>query len=246
MRDVVLRDAAQEDCAALAAVLQRAHAPGSALWREWSDPEKLKILLFAVASPKGRATRFRLRVAQVGEEVAGAMMSRWAYDRLGPTEAIFGDIGLIDTLAVLPAFRRHGVGRALVKDAEAELRRAGVRVAYAESTPGAVPFYEALRYRAEPEEVRAITFFPRQGPKLYTHCIGDLSEARLVWKSLTGGMVRSSVYEHPDGKGPGVALTGLIPGDARRTVPWPEAGVLGGATAAERGEGHQRGRAGTG
>ncbi len=61
------------------------------------------------------------------------------------------DEGEILTLAVAPAFRRQGVGRALVEAAAAEASRRGARAMFlevAEDNPAAIALYEAAEFQA--------------------------------------------------------------------------------------------------
>lgn len=205
--------------AALARIMCLAHVFGSETRRQFSSPDNLRMLLFARGTPRGRGMSLKFRVAEVDGTVSGGHLSRLAYDRLGGTATVFSDVGMIDTMAVASSARRRGIGRALVKDAEKGLRAGGARTVYAESTPAAVPFYRACGYRVEGEETRAITFFPRQGKRLYTHARDTEPATRLVWKSLTGARWSSTRYARPDGTG--VAVRGVIPGDGRRALPWP-------------------------
>ena len=61
------------------------------------------------------------------------------------------DEGEILTLAVAPAFRRMGVGRALVESAAAEAARRGARTLFlevAEDNPAAIALYDSAGFQA--------------------------------------------------------------------------------------------------
>jgi GNAT superfamily N-acetyltransferase len=222
MTDLVVRDAQGDDAEALARILCLAHPFGSEYYRQWSSPTRLRQILAARQTTNARGIVLTIRVAEQDGAVVGALLSRLAYDRRGSTDTVFTDIGLVDALAVVSSARRSGAGRALVKDAEKHFRAHGVRVSYAEATAPSVPFYEACGYRVERPETGALTFFPRQGPRLYTHT-RDAKQpyGRLVWKSLTGSRATAEPYAHPGDAGQGTAVRGVIPGDVRRTLPWP-------------------------
>lgn len=59
---------------------------------------------------------------------------------------VFGETGLLRSVAVAPARRGVGLGRALVAEAEEEARREGVRMLYL-LTETAEDFFAALGYR---------------------------------------------------------------------------------------------------
>jgi ribosomal protein S18 acetylase RimI-like enzyme len=113
----------------------------AALWREtfpderpWSAPD-------AIIARK-RARRDGLFwVATRGGHVAGAVMAGWD-----------GHRGWIYHLAVDPAERRRGIGRALLAAAERELRRRGcpkINLQVLGSNRDVVAFYERLGWQIE-------------------------------------------------------------------------------------------------
>src|SRR5262249_54962469 len=84
------------------------------------------------------------RIAWAGDEVAGVCLNRPAH---GEDETV----GWVGTLAVRRAFRRRGLGEALLRDsfrifAERGKRSAGLGVD-AENTTGAVALYERVGMR---------------------------------------------------------------------------------------------------
>lgn len=81
-------------------------------------------------------------VASLDDAVVGTVMA--GYD---------GHRGWIYSLAVDPAHRRHGIGRALVQAAEAALAQRGclkVNLQVVVGNDEAIPFYSALGYAIEP------------------------------------------------------------------------------------------------
>ena len=63
-----------------------------------------------------------------------------------------GHRGWINYLAVAPAFRRQGMGRALIVEAERRLRAAGcpkINLQVRPDNPGAISFYERLGFSVE-------------------------------------------------------------------------------------------------
>lgn len=216
---VLVRDAQESDIPGLTACLPLAHARGSEGWRDWSDPALVAVVLRCPSTVRGRGIRFTVRVAEAQGAVAAAIVHRIAYDRLGSTDAVFTDIGLIDALAVLPDHRRAGLGRTLIADAESSWRKAGVRVAYAEASGGSHDFYRACGYQVESVEAEVLTFFPRQGGRTYSHHRDEVDpQARLVWRSMTEGRTRSTPYRGRGrwgGRGVGSHSRGRAPGRPR-------------------------------
>ena len=117
-------------------------APVQALWeavfpdrRTWNQP--------AVYLPRKRAQRDDLiLVALDDQRVVGAVAL--GYD---------GIRGWIYHLAVEPAERRHGVGRALMQAAETTLRARGcpkINLQVVAENAGVVAFYTQLGYAVEP------------------------------------------------------------------------------------------------
>lgn len=108
-----------------------------ALWsacdlvRPWNDPHK--------DIQRKEAVRSDLfLVATKGDVIVGSVMA--GYD---------GHRGWIDYLAVAPAFRRQGIGRLLMRAAEARLLADGcpkVNLQIRTSNADAAAFYEALGY----------------------------------------------------------------------------------------------------
>ena len=123
----------------------RAFAPGDdgavvSLWeaagltRPWNDPHR-DIARKLRVQPEG------FLVAVAGTEIVGSVMA--GYD---------GHRGWVNYLAVAPAFRRAGLGRALMAEAERVLRGLGcpkVNLQIRATNEAAVGFYEALGYTAD-------------------------------------------------------------------------------------------------
>lgn len=81
-------------------------------------------------------------IAMVGDTVVGTILA--GYD---------GHRGWLYSLAVLPAHRHHGVGSALVRNAEEALAKCNcvkVNLQILESNAGVVAFYEKVGYEVEP------------------------------------------------------------------------------------------------
>ena len=79
-----------------------------------------------------RTASLEVRVAVIGERVVGFIG--------------FAPSGYVDLLFTDPAFIRQGVARRLLKEAEAGLRKAGVRTTTTEASLTARPFFEAMGY----------------------------------------------------------------------------------------------------
>ena len=57
------------------------------------------------------------------------------------------DLGWITTLAVLPAYRRHGIARALLLDCEKDLGMRTIRLSVRASNHGAIQLYASAHYK---------------------------------------------------------------------------------------------------
>jgi ribosomal protein S18 acetylase RimI-like enzyme len=112
-----------------------------ALWAEvfpnpsaWNDPA-------AEIARKLRVQRELFLVARLDGDLAGTAMA--GFD---------GHRGWVHYVAVSPQQRRHGVGRALLEQAERRLRAAGcakINLQVRAGNEGVVPFYQALGYEVE-------------------------------------------------------------------------------------------------
>ena len=104
------------------------------LTRPWNDPRK------DIARKLG-VRRDLFLVAEEAGEIIGSVMI--GYD---------GHRGWINYLAVAPDFRRHGLGRRLMDEAEARLLREGcpkVNLQVRAENPEVVAFYQRLGYAIE-------------------------------------------------------------------------------------------------
>ena len=102
------------------------------------DPGALKRLLARDGSA--------LLVAHVHDSIVGTAIAAWD-----------GWRGHIYRLAVLPGYRRQGIGRRLVASGHERLRDLGatrVNAAVGESDPGPVSFWLAVGYERDPELAR--------------------------------------------------------------------------------------------
>jgi ribosomal protein S18 acetylase RimI-like enzyme len=113
----------------------------TALWREvfpdtppWNDPAEDIRRKLAVQ-------RDLFLVATEADRVVGTVMA--GFD---------GHRGWVYYLAVSPSIRQHGIGRALMDEAERRLLAYGcskVNLMVRGTNPAVVPFYESLGYRVE-------------------------------------------------------------------------------------------------
>lgn len=226
-----LRSARDHDAPALAKILPLAHRAGSAEAQGYSDPEMLRLLLMSLNTDRAQEARFTCLVAERAGRVLGACVYRYGLHSNQSAEGPpYPDIGIVDMLAVDPLARGAGVGRALLRRAESSLRGSGSRVLALQCPLESSEFYARCGYQVERAEVACITFFPRQGQKVFTSSrpIED-PEQRLAWRSLTGAAASSIPYTHPSRGEPAMMMRGLIPGDHRRHADWPalEGHVLG-------------------
>lgn len=135
---------------------------------------------------------------------------------------VYADVGILDTLAVHPSMRRSGVGRALLRRAEADMRNAGSRVMVLQCPLSAARFYSRCGYHVENAEVACLTVFPRQGQKVFTSSRpAEDHEQRLAWRSLLGARPQCTPYEHASRGEPSMMVRGVIPGDRKRFPDWP-------------------------
>jgi len=124
--EVTIRPFAPGDEDALVALWEAA-----GLTRPWNDPHR-------DIARKLRVRPEWLLLAVTGTEIVGSVMV--GYD---------GHRGWVNYLAVLPARRRTGIGRALMSAAEAALREAGcpkVNLQIRATNREAIAFYDALGY----------------------------------------------------------------------------------------------------
>jgi ribosomal protein S18 acetylase RimI-like enzyme len=126
---LVIRRFVPDDEPAVVALWQ-----ASGLTRPWNDPRK-------DIARKLRVQPEWFMVALAGEEIVGSVMA--GYD---------GHRGSVNYLAVSPASRRAGVGRALMTEVERVLREAGcpkVNLQIRGTNHAAMSFYEALGYTTD-------------------------------------------------------------------------------------------------
>ena len=224
-KQVTVRLACDRDADALAAILPMAHRWDSPSRVGWENPDHLRFILLSIATGRARTAHFTVIVAEDEGRTVGALIYRYGVHKMDGGGAADGapypDAGVVDALAVHPDARRQGVGTAMMKWAEADLR-VGSRVMTLQCPESARGFYEALWYHVEDQQVAAVTFFPRQGQNAWTSFRpeGDPT-ARLAWKSLNGARARIASYTHPSQGEPGMMVRGLIPGDGRRHLDWP-------------------------
>jgi GNAT superfamily N-acetyltransferase len=92
-------------------------------------------------------------VAEVGHEVAGTIYVRLIPPMETASRQVLRDVGLlraeIDALAVAERFRRRGIGRQLMSEAERWGRQKGAGLFFLDTyiaSPLSVPFYERIGY----------------------------------------------------------------------------------------------------
>ena len=125
----MIRPFTADDEAAVVALWEAA-----SLTRPWNDPSK-------DIARKLRVQPEWFLVATVDAAIVGSVMA--GYD---------GHRGWVNYLAVKPAYRRFGVGRALMAEVERVLREAGcpkINVQIRGTNHAAAGFYEALGYVAD-------------------------------------------------------------------------------------------------
>jgi ribosomal protein S18 acetylase RimI-like enzyme len=112
-----------------------------ALWREVFPDDPPHNNPATVVRRKGSFQRELFFVAEEESKIIGTIMA--GYD---------GHRGWLYTVAVNPRKRRHGVGSALVRYAEAALRTLGcpkINLQVRGSNPGVAAFYQRLGYQIE-------------------------------------------------------------------------------------------------
>lgn len=219
-----IRPAADEDAPHLAKIMPLAFPPGSKEGAQYSSPELMRLMILGFNSDTAREAWFSFLVAaHPAGGVAGAVVFRYGMHSNEPfMPPVYKDVAVLDTLAVAPNLRHRGIGRALLRRAEADMRIAGARVIALQCPITAAGFYDRCGYRVEAEETCCLTFFPRQGQKVFTTSRprGD-GEQRLAWRSLTGARTCSTPYTHASRGEPAMMVRGAIPGDGRRFPDWP-------------------------
>lgn len=221
-----IRPARDEDSPELARIMPAAFEKGSDEAAQYSSPDLMRLMILGFGSETARVAWFSFLVAtHPAGGVVGAAVFRYGMHSNDPFEPpVYTDVAILDTLAVHPQYRHHGVGRALVRRAEADMRGAGSRVMILQCPLASARFYDRCGYRVEAGEVKALTVFPRQGQKVFTSGLpysGD--EQRLAWRSLTGARTQCAPYTHASRHEPATMVRGLFPGDGRRFPDWPAA-----------------------
>ncbi len=131
IHDCIVRPFREEDVPALVRILNEAFAE-----YEWFTPTTPEAYLRRV-----RDLRPVLLVAEAGGEVAGFAEGR-------VKRMLDGSLtGYVDTIAVAPAHRGKGLGKALLARLINELRAAGAARAMLDAAPAAIGFYARLGFR---------------------------------------------------------------------------------------------------
>lgn len=131
--DIDIRPAELDDVPAVLALWREAAAPTTT-----DDADAVGVLL---ARDPGA-----LLVAESSGRIVGTVIAAWD-----------GWRGSVYRIAVLPAFRRAGVGRRLLDEAEERLRRVGARRMHAivvGTDPRAVAFWEASDWEHQSSQLR--------------------------------------------------------------------------------------------
>lgn len=218
-----IRPARDEDAPALARFMPAAFPLGSDEAAQYGSVEALRLMIFGFDSPTAREAHFTFLVAERAGAVLGGLIFRYGMHSNDPFEApVYLDVGILDTLAVDPLRRSVGIGRGLVRRAEADMRAAGARVMTLQCPITAAGFYQRCGYHVENPEIACLTFFPRQGQKVFTASrpAGEI-DTRLAWRTLTGAKVSGEPYTHPSRGEPAMMIQGAIPGDRGRMRDWP-------------------------
>ena len=224
--EAFIRPARDEDSPELARIMPAAFPLGSDEARQYGSPELMRLMILGFGSETARAAWFSFLVAtHPAGGVIGACVFRYGMHSNDPFEPpVYNDVAILDTLAVHPQYRHKGAGRALVRRAEQDMRIAGSRVMILQCPMSSAGFYDRCGYQVEADEVKALTFFPRQGQKVFTsglpHSDGD--DQRIAWRSLTGSRSHSAPYTHASRNEPATMVRGVIPGDGRRFPDWPD------------------------
>ncbi|MYS33399.1 ribosomal protein S18 acetylase RimI-like enzyme [Streptomyces sp. KhCrAH-43] len=190
---LTVRDALQEDIPGICATMPDAYGlMGGAPWR---DPDYVAAGLASCA--KGLSGREKIKVARLGETVVGSSFSRLALAPDGATAHT--EIGIIHGIAVRPENRRQGAATALLAECEEYLRREGARVMITEARPGAVAFFSAHGFQAEPGPA----FLIPSAAGMYVHP-QSIPSTTLMWKNQSARPVVAESAAR------GTALTGVL------------------------------------
>ncbi len=133
---ISIRPCGPDDCPAVLEVWRRADATPSPT----DSPEALARLVRELAAV--------LLLALDADRIVGTVIAGWD-----------GWRGNIYRLAVLPEYRRRGIARGLVEQAEAALRSRGctrISALVEHDHPWAVGFWDAAGYRRDPRMVRYV------------------------------------------------------------------------------------------
>jgi GNAT superfamily N-acetyltransferase len=161
---LVLEGATNSDAAELAALHTAASAELTRQFGQgvWSSAQTERAVLNQMRRPKFE----RILVARSGKRIVGALRlatkKPWAIDTAYFSEArrpLY-----LTGMAVLPEFQRKGVGRFLMKGAEAQARAwpaDAIRLDAFDAAAGAGPFYAKCGYR----EVARVTY--KRNPLVY-------------------------------------------------------------------------------
>lgn len=210
--DVVLRDAAPSDAAALEPVMRLAdpdNPDGS--WRQL--PAAIRQSLDADNYTRVRA----VEETESGVLVGGAMSlpAAWAFTHpmlMGSPNAhvIAGLVASLDSLAVVEAWRGKGIARALVADVERgagahEVGKYGAAVLYVTHEPELTDFYAGLGFTVSPDGIGIPT------PAGFI-CHGPIKGFRFSVKALRTGVQMEPL---PTPYGRQLVIRGVLPGPAR-------------------------------
>lgn len=220
----VIRPTTEDDAPELARIMPLAFRDGSDEQAQYRNEDALRLMALGFGSVTAREAWFSFLVAEHPKGgIAGAMICRYGMHSNDPFMApVYTDVGILDTLAVHPSMREAGVGRALLRRAEADMRNAGSRVMILQCPLSAARFYSRCGYHVENAEVACLTVFPRQGQKVFTSSRPRADdEQRLAWRSLLGARPQCTPYEHASRGEPSMMVRGVIPGDHKRFPGWP-------------------------
>lgn len=222
--EAAIRPAREDDAAELTRIMPLAFRDGSDEQAQYRSVDALRLMVLGFGSVTAREAWFSFLVAEhPAGGIAGAMICRYGMHSNDPfMPPVYTDVGILDTLAVHPSMRRSGVGRALLRRAEADMRNAGSRVMVLQCPLSAARFYSRCGYHVENAEVACLTVFPRQGQKVFTSSRpAEDHEQRLAWRSLLGARPQCTPYEHASRGEPSMMVRGVIPGDHKRFPDWP-------------------------
>lgn len=169
---IKIRKAGKKDIPAICEIMPAAF--GLVGGNAWTDPAYVAEGLASCAAKQ--SGRERITVATVDGTVAGCSFARRAISADGKTA--WREIGTRCGVAVAPAFRRTGVGAALVKADEDYLHDLGARVMLVEVRPQAREFFLGCGYILATPPLSVVT-----AESVYTHNISVWS-TMLMWRPL--------------------------------------------------------------